>query len=131
DPVLQSKYGSLLSEVDELYKEIGKYEKAENYFNEAIYGNSETFRVALMMNNLLKSYVSTNFNSLKERYQNYLSGLYKDYDPDLDQEVSLALIELYKKEMPKDFQPAEGVNITSDTFKNSFVTGKKTINGVN
>ncbi|MBW7870552.1 MAG: S46 family peptidase [Flavobacteriia bacterium] len=130
NPELESKYGSLLSEFDELYKESGKYEKAENYFNEAIYGNSETFRVALLMNNLLKSYGSTNFNSLKERYQNYLSGLYKDYDPDLDQEVSLALIDLYKKEMPKEFQPADGINITGDTFKNSFVTGKANINGV-
>ncbi|MGB6094643.1 MAG: S46 family peptidase [Moheibacter sp.] len=130
NPELQSKYGGLLSEFDELYKESGKYEKAENYFNEAIYGNSETFRVALLMNNLLKSYGSTNFNSLKDRYQNYLSGLYKDYDPDLDQEVSLALIDVYKKEMSKEFLPTDGINITADTFKNSFVTGKATINGV-
>lgn len=130
NPAWQAEYGNLLSQFDELYKESNKYERAENYFNEAIYGNSETFRIALLMNNLFKSYGSTNYASLKERYVNYLKGLYKDYDADLDQEVSMALINLYKKEMPSEFLPFGGIDIDVSSFENSFVTGKTKINGV-
>src|SRR5690606_32213971 len=130
NPELKAQYGHLLGEFNELYANSNKFEKAENYFNEAIYGNSETFRVALLMSNLLKSYGSSNFSALKERYVNYLKGLYKNYDADLDQEVSLALIHLYKLDMPSEYQPAAGIQITEDTFRNSFITGKAEINGV-
>lgn len=129
NPELKQKYGQLLTKMEELYTSGNSYEKASNYFNEAIYGNSETFRVALLMNNLLKAKTTEDFNSLKERYVNYLNGLFKDYDPALDQEVSIALINLFTKEMPAQFMPKEAVQINSDTFRNSFITGNVKVNG--
>ncbi len=129
DATLKSKYGNLLKEFDELYNENAKYELANIYFDEAIYRNSETFRIALLMQNLLKAKGTADFGDLKQRYANYLSGLYKDYDADLDQEVSLALIDLYKKDMPAEFLPSQPIQIDAQTFQNSILTGKKEING--
>ncbi len=129
-PEWQSQYGNLLKEFDELYKEDASYQTAEIYFDEAIYRNSETFRVALLMQNLLKAKGTPDFQNLKERYINYLNGLYKDYDTDLDQEVSLALIDLYKKNVPAEFLPETAIHINASTFQNSILTGKQMINGV-
>lgn len=130
NPEWKNQYGSLLNQFAEIYNANASYQVAEIYFDEAIYRNSETFRVALLMQNLLKAKGTTEFNGLKERYINYLSGLYKDYDADLDQEVSLALIDLYKKNVPAEFLPENTIQINSSSFENSVLTGKQKINGV-
>ena len=123
-------YGSLLNEMDELYTFQAPYQTAEIYFDEAIYRNSETFRVALLVQNLIKAKGTADFANLKNRYINYLKGLYKDYDADLDQEVSLALIDLYKKNVPAEFLPETAIHINASTFQSSVLTGKERINGV-
>lgn len=130
DPKLKAEYGTILSELTELYRAKEKYETAEIYFDEAIYRNSETFRVALQLQQLLNAKGTENYGNLKSRLINYLNGLYKDYDADLDQEVSLALIDLYKKNVPKEFLPENSIQIDAVTFSNSILSGKKEINGV-
>jgi len=126
----ETGYGNLLKDFNELYQENAKYELANIYFDEAIYRNSETFRVALMMQNLITAKGTADFGDLKQRYANYLSGLYKDYDAGLDEEVSLALIGLYEKNAPAEFLPSQPIKIDALTFKNSVLTGNQPINGV-
>ncbi len=129
DENLKEKYGKILTEFDELYKANEEFQLAEIYFDEAIYRNSETFRVALLLNNLIDVYDDNKDKSEVENYKNrlvnYLKGLYKNYDADLDEEVSLALIDLYKSDVPKEFLPNEEIKISAESFKNSFITGKK------
>lgn len=129
DPDLLSEYGHLLPQFRVLYGERAKYELAEKYFAEAIYGNSESFRVALLLNNLLKEKDSPQFAATKERYVNHLSGLYKNYDPQLDEEVSLALIKIYKTGVPGELLPTTSIRINSNTFAGSVVSGQQTVNG--
>lgn len=124
------KYGTVIAELNELYKGLNSYHKAEIYFDEAIYRNSETFRIALQLNNFLKSYGSGKFEENKTRATNFLKNIYKDYDANLDQEVSLALIDLYTKNVPAEFLPEQKIEITAETFNNSVLTGKKLINGM-
>lgn len=130
NPEWKAEYGNLLKDFQELYNANDSYLIAEIYFDEAIYRNSETFRVALLMQNLLKAKNTPEFDGLKERYRNHLRGLYKDYDAALDQEVSLALIDLYKKNVPAQFLPENAININASTFRNSVLTGAQKINGV-
>src|SRR5690606_39229532 len=85
---------------------------------------------ALLMQNLINAKGTPEFANLKNRYMNHLKGLYKDYDADLDQEVSLALIELYKKEVPAEFLPETAIHINAASFQSSVLTGKEKINGV-
>lgn len=130
DAKLKAEYGNVLNELSELYQGKEKYETAEIYFDEAIYRNSETFRIALQLQQLLNAKGSADYAGLKTRLVNYLKGIYKDYDADLDQEVSLALIDLYKKDVPKEFLPSKEIQINASTFANSILSGQKEINGV-
>ena len=129
NPKWKAEYGTVLKELNELYENSAAYENAEIYFNEAIFTNSETFRMALQIRNLLDAYGTSKYDDLKVRMINYLSGLYKNYDADLDQEVSLALIEKYKKDVPAAFLPDQPIDITAKTFTHSILTGKKLVNG--
>lgn len=130
DPALKAEYGGLLKELGEMYQAKEKYESAEIYFDEAIYRNSETFRIALQLQQLLNAKGTAEYSGLKTRLINYLKGIYKDYDANLDQEVSLALIDLYKKNVPKEFLPVAPIQIDATTFSNSILSGKKAVNGV-
>lgn len=129
DTKLKEKYGNLFKEFSKLYTQSTNYELASVYFDEAIYRNSETFRIGLLIQNLLDAKGTEDFDRLKGRYVNYLAGLYKDYDANLDEEVSLALIDLYKKNVPVNLLPSTLIEINSQTFKNSVLTGNKTVNG--
>lgn len=129
NPELSKKYGDLLGEFGKLYEENAKYHLAEIYFDESIFRNSETFRVGLLLQNLVNEKDPARFRSLKNRYASYLKGLYKNYDADLDQEVSLALIDHYLKSVPAEFLPQEAVRINGDTFKNSIITGGQLVEG--
>lgn len=129
DPVLNAKYGTLVNELNELYAANAVYEKGKIFFDEAIYGNSETFRIALQIKNLLDAYGTSKYDELKARMLSYLKGIYKDYDADLDQEVSLALIHKFKTEMPSQFLPNEPIQIDASTFAQSILTGKAMVNG--
>ncbi|MFV0304876.1 MAG: S46 family peptidase [Moheibacter sp.] len=129
DTKLKEKYGNLFKEFSKLYTQSTNYELASVYFDEAIYRNSETFRIGLLIQNLLDAKGTEDFDRLKGRYVNYLAGLYKDYDANLDEEVSLALIDLYKKNVPASLLPSTLIEINSQTFKNSVLTGNKTVNG--
>lgn len=130
DAKLKAEYGNILNELSELYQGKEKYETAEIYFDEAIYRNSETFRIALQLQQLLNAKGTSDYTGLKTRLINYLKGIYKDYDANLDQEVSLALIDLYKKNVPKEFLPDASIQIDTNTFANSILSGQKMVNGV-
>lgn len=130
NPKWKAEYAHLLTELNELYQAKEQLEKGEIYFDEAIYRNSETFRMALQLQNLMDAYGTAKFDDMKVRTANYLKGVYKDYDADLDREVSLALIDKYKKELPAQFLPDEPILIDIRTFDHSVITGEKLINGV-
>lgn len=129
DPALSNKYGNVIANLNELYNGLNQYQVAEIYFDEAIYRNSETYRMALQLNSLLRSYGSGKFAENKERTTNFLKNIYKNYDAELDQEVSLALINLYNKNVPVEFLPSQPIEIDETTFQNSILTGKKLVNG--
>ncbi len=114
------EYPSLVSDLDKLNELIEPYNFASDYFDETIYRNSETFRVALLLNNVLALEKKEGFDAYYSRIEGYLEGLFKDYNAMVDEEVSLALWDMYKENMPKDFQPKD-VNITADDIKNSVI----------
>lgn len=125
------KYAHVLPVLYKLYEDLESYKIADIYFDEVIFRNSETFRMAYQLSNLLDTYGSEKFAENKNRIANALKNLYKDYDADLDQEVSLALMDLYMKKLPSEFLPDQKIQLNASTFQNSILTGKKSINGLN
>lgn len=131
---LLEQYGKLLPKMDSLYQANNDYQLAEVYFNEAIYRNSESFRIALLLNNFLDAVEDPatdqeSLNAYKKKIKGYFKGIYKNYEADLDEEVSLALIDLYQKDVPSKFLPNSKITVDAEAFKNSIITGKKAING--
>lgn len=117
------EYPKLIADLDALNEKIEPYNFARDYFDEAIYRNSETFRVALLLSNLVAMEGKEGFDGYYGRVENYLTGLFKDYNPKVDKEVSLALWDLYQKNMPKNFQPSQ-VDITSSDLNNSVIVNQ-------
>lgn len=130
NPQWKAEYGHLLKQMNELYEARAPYIHAYSYFEEAIFMNSETFRMALQIKQLYDAYGTSRYDQIKPRLLDYLKNIYKNYDADLDQEVSLALIELYKKNVPHEFLPDQPIQLNAAMFENSIITGKKKVNGV-
>ncbi|MGI9528036.1 MAG: S46 family peptidase [Weeksellaceae bacterium] len=113
-------YANLIPTLNQLYAEIEPYNYASDYFNEAIYRNAESFRIALTINNLIEKQKDADFNDYYKRVQGYFAGLYKNFNPEVDQEVALRLWEMYQEDMPAAFRPKD-VNITAKDLSQSII----------
>ncbi|MBV7440256.1 S46 family peptidase [Weeksellaceae bacterium TAE3-ERU29] len=114
-----AEYPTLLKELNALNTQIEPYNLGADVFGEAIYRNSQLFRMALMANNLLKKQEGGTLTS--EFYNNVtedISDIYKNYNPDLEKEVALKMWDLYKNKTPKQFA-LNNFEITEDDIKNS------------
>lgn len=123
------QYPQLLPDLDKLYAELTPYEFASDYFDEAIYRNSETFRIALLMSNLLNK-KGEEQEVYYSRIKPYLKNLYKNYNPKVDKEVSLKMWQLYKENMESRFLP-QGVDISKEDLDKSVLTAGELINKEN
>lgn len=90
---------TVLNQLTKAHQSNEDFELARGVFDEAIYRNSETFRIALLINNLLDQ-EGDDFNAYAARVIPYLDRLYKDYDGAMDQEISLKTYELYQELYP-------------------------------
>ncbi len=98
DPALFNKYGHVLPELKKLYGEIESMQLAQMYYSEAFGRNAEMPVIASLLSRLADMYKNNGeagFNSGKERYANYITGLYKNFDASIDQDVFAALLDVY------------------------------------
>ncbi|MDR3272857.1 MAG: S46 family peptidase [Flavobacteriaceae bacterium] len=132
-PKEKDKYGNLLASLNEVYRNSHRYVKANTYFNEVFYTNSETFRMAVFLLNLLNN-KTQDFDKAKESVKGRILSIYKNYDADLDGEVSAKMLSMYSLNVEPMFQAAGHENyekeetaqlFLSDLWKNSLLTGKK------
>lgn len=115
------EYPSIISDLNRLYEMIEPYNLARDYFDETIYRNAEAFRVALLLNNLIAKENDADFDAYYQRIQNYLTGLFKDFNPKVDAEVAMEMWKIYQEEMPQEFK-AKDVNISKSDISNSLIT---------
>ena len=100
DPVLKAKYGDLLPQLKELYGGIEKYGVLLDTNSEMFSRNTEMTLIASILSQLVKLYDNNGeavYNQYKGRYGDYIKGMYKDFDPEVDQEVFAALVDQYIK----------------------------------
>ena len=98
NPDWKFKYGTLLEDLEAAYKSLGTYAQSQEYSVEIGARNLEMFQLS----NNLSSYVNildnNGIEALKAKSQalvNYLESFYKDYRPEIDQEVFAQLMPLY------------------------------------
>lgn len=109
----ESKYGNILSSYAKIYPEYEKALLTKNYISELCYRDGvETFDVAGILKKLI---VATNDNSIDEEILattiKEVDDFYKNYDSDLDCEMSAAVIDCYIKNIDLKYQPTEFIKL--------------------
>lgn len=110
----QAEYGSLLSEFEINYSQIGPYALARDYFQEVTLRNTELLSVAYRMYQLEQTYISKGEQSFNDRKKNTIDGLgefYRDFNKTVDEKVFEQLIAIYSKKAPQQFLPQSLKNV--------------------
>ena len=74
------------------------------YFEECLFG-IDLFMEAYKASNALKAFVATGDVSSVERYKASAEKYFKDFDAATEKKVFIALLELYRKDIPVELQP--------------------------
>ena len=145
DKEREKLYGAVLTDFKNAYDTLAKYEDALVYHREAGYrgGEAITFagsRLIIEVNNLLEKKSSESaINRYKERHQAEADKFFKDYDYELDREVTIALFNLFYKNIESGMQPdilqkqgKEGrgdfENFVTKAFQKSVFTSRERFN---
>lgn len=117
----QQEYGQLLPQFETYYTQIEPYALAREYFLETALRNVEILRTAYQAYQLVQVYEDRGAQSFKDRRDNMverMSGQYKDYSKQVDEEVFEALIAFYAEKVPAEFLPASFKNMNAEMLTN-------------
>ncbi|NGY36219.1 S46 family peptidase [Flavobacterium sp. XN-5] len=124
----EKEYGSLLSNFEKNYTEIAPYALARDYFQEVVLRNTELLSVAFRLYQLEQVYNANgeqSFTDRKNNLVNSLSGFYKNFNANLDQNVFEQLIDLYAKKSPKEFLPPSILNVDATKLASEIYSTSK------
>lgn len=105
NPAWNEKYGSLLADLESAYREIEKYSRARDYYNETI-GRIEAFTISAQLNSLRiakERNGEKGFNEALPRVKARLEDIYKEYSPVVDRQLFIALMDNFIKNQPEEF----------------------------
>ncbi len=108
-PERMKKYGKVLEMIQTAYKENETIEKVYNYWLEALYLGPEVFKSGFKMRGMFAALESKNDEQLKKTVKAAKKGVkefFKDYNADLDKEMFVSMLKMYKNNIPKEFYPA-------------------------
>ena len=111
DPNRKAKYAGIFDDFDKYWAHQSKYTKALLYHREAGWNGSEAVYFSLrfrQLNNIIES-KSTTPEKIKERaagMKKSVQDFFKDYNQDLDRDVTIAMLNLFYKEVNPDQLPA-------------------------
>ena len=135
NPKHKAKYGKLLGEFDQLYKDIEPYALSKDYFDEVVFRNVEILRAAGLAGRMVSAFENNGadgYKNMKQRLKSgYFDGFYKNYRPEIDQEVFAALLKMYKENAPfKELTaPLDKMMVPKDLMGNFDALAKKLYEG--
>ena len=103
-----SPYRSILGEFESMYDEIQPYAYVRDYYSELTGRNIELMRVMGVTNRLVSTYKNNGeeaYENFKVRVIGFLDNFYKNYNPEIDQEVFTALSRMYARNVDPEFVP--------------------------
>ncbi len=117
---LQQRYGNVLSNFEKFYMDLYAFNRAYNYYEEAIFGGTDIFKLAAMFPRRTKAW-----GKLGESHRTYfseallesISDHFEDYDLETDEEVFVELLRLFHNDLSRSFLP-EGFIETMQKFDN-------------
>lgn len=120
NPSWKNSYGTLLSDLEALYKELKPYGYARDYYTEIV-SKIELFTIAAQLNALITAYEKDGDKGFNQRLpitKNALSNLFAEYSPVVDQKLFEVLMEMYVKD-----QEAKNVSPMLKEWMNGSTTG--------
>ncbi|TXI77093.1 MAG: S46 family peptidase [Flavobacteriales bacterium] len=143
DPARQAKYGSILTDLENGYKERAKFEKANVYMQEAAFG-SEAVVLGFRLYGLKMQLANDPKDAAKvaaavARAQAAADELWKDYVPAIDQKVTAQMFRMIHDDVERDLQPSVMTTVekkfkgnfdawSAAMFKTSFLTDRARLN---
>lgn len=122
----QAKYGDALNLIADYYKASEKYVVPQTYFGEAIFSGPEIFGFMLQnfgfrseMKGALDAGDEEKINAAVATIKEGLADYYKDFNLDIDKNTLAAMLNLYYKEVDKEFHPATLTTIAAK-YKGDF-----------
>ena len=115
NPQWKTKYGSVLNDLQGVYKELKPYGLARDYFLE-ISSKIELMAIAAQLNSLMQAYEKNGDKGYTDqlvKVKEKLDDLYNEYSPEVDRRLFATLMEMYLKD-----QPAEFVSIYARNLRN-------------
>ena len=103
----KEKYGKILSDYENVYKQINPYEIASTYINECFFGieiNLLCMR-AFNLYSKLKGETQEDITKAADGFKEYAERYYKNYNVATDKKVFSALMTLYNSDVPPKLQP--------------------------
>ncbi len=139
---LMAKNPAIKTTIDQLnqkYNEQAPYNLHKSYYGEII-RNSETLMLANLYTNYIQNYEAGKMDAKAvENLKSRLSGIYADYDAELDAKVTAKILALYTNKtapqfLPKDFGLLKDANknlgMVENISKMSVITGRGNLNGI-
>ncbi|OQY02712.1 MAG: serine protease [Bacteroidetes bacterium 4572_117] len=116
-----SKYGKLLPQYKEIYKELSTYELAGTYFYETYYSLDITRLISSfrLLEKLDKDAKEDDIVGVRKRLKPAIERTYKDYYQPLDKELFAKMISMYVAKMDHKFMPEE-LTAAKAKFKGDF-----------
>ena len=123
-PSRMEKYGNVLKDMEEGYKNMAKYAMERYQYYEGVGRGIEVFQLAGYLNGLQRTMKDEKADKdkkkeIQERILNLSKGFYKDYNPATDHKLFIALLEMYQQNVPAD-QQADYFKEMAKKYKNNF-----------
>jgi hypothetical protein len=110
DATRQQLYGNILPEYEQLYKEMAALSKENSYFMEGFYG-IELVRFGWAFVSLIEKVAAgeqdAKIGEIITALKGRIDGFFKDYNPNLDREMFVLLMQIYYDNCDKSLIPAE------------------------
>ncbi|MFC2114238.1 S46 family peptidase [Bacteroidota bacterium] len=105
------KYGNVLSDIQEAYSVLDKYEIPKQYFFEAIYRGADIISLSNYFSGLYREMSAEEVNQEKidkiiKGLKGYLSGYFKDYNLSTDKKLFESMMKIYAADVPAEFHPS-------------------------
>jgi Peptidase S46 len=103
---LNYKYGNLLDRMEVQYANIEQYARARDYYLEVFVRNTEIMALIANLNGWIDSYTKSGTPGFAAKIgstRETLKGFYKDYRPEVDQDIFAALTEIFAKNVPAEW----------------------------
>lgn len=109
----QKLYGNVLEDIQNYYNKNGEYDYLRVYANEAIFRGASIFGIAMRLERYEKEITSNDKavrDALIKDWENYLDGVFKDYNALTEEKLMAAGLDVYFRNVPMTLQSPEFLN---------------------